>query len=97
MKHILKRPDIRTISINKILSEIEKARKKYPHAKLVIWASLECTNFSKAKGGKPREADSRTLALDLYRYYHACRRMLVCVSVVCMYAKLVEQTPPVFI
>jgi DNA (cytosine-5)-methyltransferase 1 len=34
----------------------------------VLWASLECTNFSKAKGGKPRDADSRTLANDLIRY-----------------------------
>ena len=34
----------------------------------VLWASLECTNFSKAKGGKPREADSRTLANHLFRY-----------------------------
>lgn len=35
---------------------------------IVLWASLECTNFSKAKGGKPRDADSRTLAEHLYRY-----------------------------
>ena len=27
-----------------------------------LWASLECTNFSRAKGGLPRDADSRTLA-----------------------------------
>lgn len=33
-----------------------------------LWASLECTNFSNAKGGKSRDADSRTLALELYRY-----------------------------
>lgn len=35
---------------------------------LILHASLECTNFSKAKGGKPREADSRTLACHLIRY-----------------------------
>ena len=29
---------------------------------------LECTNFSKAKGGQPRDADSRTLAEHLFRY-----------------------------
>lgn len=34
----------------------------------MLWASLECTNFSKAKGGKPRDADSRTLANHLFRY-----------------------------
>lgn len=33
-----------------------------------LWASLECTNFSKAKGGKPRKADSRTLAWSLIPY-----------------------------
>src|SRR5690606_26644050 len=35
---------------------------------ITIWASLECTNFSKAKGGLPRDADSRTLAEHLYMY-----------------------------
>lgn len=34
----------------------------------VLWASLECTNFSNAKGGLPRDADSRTLGEHLYRY-----------------------------
>lgn len=33
-----------------------------------IWASLECTNFSNAKGGLPRDADSRTLANSLFPY-----------------------------
>lgn len=63
--------DIRTVSMNKILAVVEKARVKYPDAELLLWASLECTNFSKAKGGQPREADSRTLAWDLYRYISA--------------------------
>lgn len=40
----------------------------YPNAKLILWASLECTNFSKAKGGLPRDADSRTLAEHLFPY-----------------------------
>lgn len=34
----------------------------------MIHASLECTNFSRAKGGLPRDADSRTLAEHLFRY-----------------------------
>lgn len=46
-------------------------RKKYPLAKLVLWASLECTNHSKAKGGMSRDADSRTLADHLFRYIEA--------------------------
>lgn len=33
----------------------------------VLWASLECTQFSNAKTG-PKKADSRTLAWELYRY-----------------------------
>lgn len=33
-----------------------------------LWASLECTNFSQAKGGQSRDADSRTLAEHLDRY-----------------------------
>ena len=40
----------------------------HPEALVVLWASLECTNFSKAKGGQPRDADSRTLAEHLFRY-----------------------------
>ena len=45
----------------------------HPDAQLVLWASLECTNFSKAKGGIPRDADSRTLAEHLFRYIEALR------------------------
>lgn len=43
----------------------------YPDAKVILWASLECTNFSKAKGGQARDADSRTLAEHLDRYVAA--------------------------
>lgn len=48
--------------------------KRFPKLKIkkdditYIWASLECTNFSNAKGGLPRDADSRTLANHLFRY-----------------------------
>jgi DNA (cytosine-5)-methyltransferase 1 len=47
---------------------VEKIRCEDPEAFIIIWASLECTNFSKAKGGLPRDADSRTLAYTLYNY-----------------------------
>lgn len=43
-------------------------RMKNPDAKVVLWASLECTNHSRAKGGMSRDADSRTLAEHLFRY-----------------------------
>lgn len=46
-------------------------RALYPNAKVILWASLECTNFSKAKGGQARDADSRTLAEHLDRYVSA--------------------------
>lgn len=60
--------DIRTLDLTQVKNLLEFNRKKYPHAAFAIWASLECTNFSKAKGGKPRDADSRTLAEHLPRY-----------------------------
>lgn len=46
-------------------------RRKIENGKTVLWASCECTNFSRAKGGKPRDPDSRSLAEHLYRYIEA--------------------------
>lgn len=63
--------DIRMLNVLRLLDVVNKARRKYPNALLAVWASLECTNFSKAKGGNPREADSRTLAFSLYMHYDA--------------------------
>ncbi len=63
--------DIRTVSISPIVELIEKIRELYPESKILLHASLECTNFSKAKGGQPRDADSRTLAEHLFRYLDA--------------------------
>lgn len=63
--------DIRTLNTDQLLPIVRHWKKKYPEAELVIWASLECTNFSKAKGGMPRDADSRTLAEHLPRYIKA--------------------------
>lgn len=50
---------------------VEMYRAFYPHAKICVWASLECTNFSNAKGGLSRDEDSRTLAYELYHYVKA--------------------------
>jgi DNA (cytosine-5)-methyltransferase 1 len=47
---------------------INELRFEFPECKLKIWASLECTNFSKAKGGMGRDADSRTLAEHMFMY-----------------------------
>ncbi len=60
--------DIRTLDLTELGMWVKDAQDKYPDAKLILWASLECTNFSKAKGGQPRDADSRTLADHLHRY-----------------------------
>ena len=60
--------DIRTLPLGPLKARIERERRRYPKAKVVLWASLECTNHSRAKGGTSRDADSRTLAEHLYRY-----------------------------
>ena len=65
--------DIRTLNLDRMLAHVEAMRKQYPAARVVLWASLECTNFSIAKGGQSRDADSRTLAEHLFRYIDALR------------------------
>lgn len=60
--------DIRLFDESKLPTQAQMK----PGQHLVLWASLECTNFSNAKGGKPRDADSRTLAEELYRYVDHC-------------------------
>lgn len=60
--------DIRTFDLSPLKSIVKNALSNNPEAKIVLHASLECTNFSRAKGGKPRDPDSRTLAEHLYRY-----------------------------
>lgn len=60
--------DIRTLDLTDLIAHVNKMKFLYPDAYVVLWASLECTNFSKAKGGQPRDADSRTLAEHLFRY-----------------------------
>lgn len=65
--------DIRTLNLGG-LKELSKAvRLHHPNSYLLLHASLECTNFSKAKGGMPKDADSRTLAEHLFRYIEALR------------------------
>lgn len=63
--------DIRTLELSPLVEHLRKCRDNNPGALIVLWASLECTNFSKAKGGQPRDADSRTLAEHLFRYIEA--------------------------
>jgi DNA (cytosine-5)-methyltransferase 1 len=63
--------DIRTLDLTGLIEIVRHYRNIYPDAYLILWASLECTNFSNAKGGQPRDADSRTLADHLPRYVKA--------------------------
>lgn len=60
--------DIRTLELSPINTIVERIRELYPDSMIMLHVSLECTNFSKAKGGQPRDADSRTLAEHLFRY-----------------------------
>lgn len=60
--------DIRTLDLTELAAQVQLTRLKDADAVICLWASLECTNFSKAKGGLPRDADSRTLAEHLFRY-----------------------------
>ena len=61
--------DIRTLELTPLIRHVKAMQR--PGTRVVLWASLECTNFSKAKGGQPRDADSRTLAEHLFRYIRA--------------------------
>lgn len=65
--------DIRTLDVRPLAELCQNVRASHPQDYIVLWASLECTNFSKAKGGMPRDADSRTLAEHLFRYIEAIR------------------------
>lgn len=61
--------DIRDFNVVlKLKDLVDELRLNDPNCFINIWASLECTNYSKAKGGLPRDADSRTLALDMFMY-----------------------------
>jgi DNA (cytosine-5)-methyltransferase 1 len=61
--------DIRDFQVVlKLKKIVDDLREKYPNCYINIWASLECTNYSKAKGGLPRDGDSRTLANHLFMY-----------------------------
>lgn len=61
--------DVRSLPMILNLKQlVDRERKIDPDVVILVWASLECTNFSKAKGGLPRDADSRTLAECLFKY-----------------------------
>lgn len=61
--------DIRKANISEIARLCRIIRTVYPDIMIHLWASAECTNFSKAKGGLPRDADSRSLVDYVLRNY----------------------------
>jgi DNA (cytosine-5)-methyltransferase 1 len=63
--------DIRFANLEPIIHLVQILRARFPQCPFIIWASLECTNHSNAKGGQSRDEDSRTLAWDLNRYIEA--------------------------
>lgn len=63
--------DILLLDLTEMTEMVAQVRGNDPGAVIHLWASLECTNFSKAKGGLPRDGDSRTLANGLFRYLDA--------------------------
>lgn len=54
--------DFRFADLSIIIYMVEQIRRLNPEVTVHLWLSLECTNFSNAKGGMSRNADSRTLA-----------------------------------
>lgn len=60
--------DIRKVSMKALKWLVDYIRDNDKYARIHIWASLECTHHSGARGGKPRDADSRTLGNDLFPY-----------------------------
>lgn len=63
--------DIRFANLVPICELVDLLRELFPQCPIIIWASLECTNHSNAKGGLARDPDSRTLPWELYRYIKA--------------------------
>lgn len=68
------REDIRDFTVvEQIKALIDELRKLFPGCIINLWASLECTNFSNAKGGQARDADSRSLADHMPMYLIALK------------------------
>lgn len=63
--------DFKSADLEIIRYMIDEIKKNNPDVQVHIWWSFECTNFSGAKGGMSRDADSRSLAEDADRYIKA--------------------------
>ncbi|NUQ80814.1 MAG: DNA cytosine methyltransferase [Bacteroidetes bacterium] len=63
--------DIRILDVDHLVDLVKREKTRNPDCVVCLWASAECTNYSRAKGGLPRNQDSRTLPEHLLRYLHA--------------------------
>lgn len=63
--------DVRTLDMTPLIELVSRIRAMDPFAAIVVWASLECTHFSAARGKAKMDESSRTLAHSLYRYIEA--------------------------
>lgn len=72
-KHVVHyEEDIRTLStqLDGLVVLVNIYRKLWPNAKVILWASLPCPHFSKAKGGGRKRSDMRTLAWALCKQFN---------------------------
>lgn len=63
--------DVRTLDLTELVAHVVLMRQIYSRSKIVLWISAECTSHSNAKGGTSRDADSRSLPEEMYRYIKA--------------------------
>lgn len=78
VKHAVE--DIRNGCISEMVECLNFWKAIYPSAKVFLWFSAECTNYSNAKGGQSRDADSRTLPNSMFRYIEALNPDMVYVE-----------------
>ncbi len=78
-KHVVHyEEDIRNLDLTGLVILVNAYRKLWPNAKVILWGSLPCPHFSKAKGGGRKRSDMRTLAWALCkRYDHVSRKFFV--------------------
>ena len=76
--------DFKTADLEIIKYIVNEIRKFNPSIQVHLWCSFECTNFSGAKGGMSRDADSRTLAEDADRY-------IIAINPDCMWVENVRE------
>jgi len=69
--------DLRRVNLLRLKKVVDSWRKKYPWAKLILWASLPCPHFSNARGAQPKDDEIRTLAYSLYMQYDFEKKMHV--------------------